>query len=380
MLPSDGEIEVGFRHDTAIAGCARPVVADEAVGKQTRMPRRAGLGFRMPAERRQGQARNRLKEIYRPIRAGLRRMELALAALARDRSEFIRPMAQYLLRRQGKRVRAALVLISSWAGRTPSAMAPRLAAILELIHAASLIHDDIVDGAAMRRNQPSLHVIWGNRMSVLMGDYMVVQGLGLLAERFPMSVTAELADAAKRLCEGEIEETDMAYRATMSVERYLRIIGNKTAALMASACVSGAMISGSSRGVCRALSGYGYSLGMAFQLVDDVLDYAGEEGQVGKPLRADLAGGRFTIPVLHIRSVMGEAEGRRLERLLKPSSLSNGGAARVAALVRERGGLAYTERLAKMYVDRAVASLSGLPGVVRGPLEDLAAYALERRN
>jgi geranylgeranyl pyrophosphate synthase len=310
----------------------------------------------------------------------MRRVEGLLAVAAEESSPAIRPMARHLLKGSGKRIRAALVLFSARAGRTVPALSIELAAALEMLHVASLVHDDILDGAEIRRNVKALHAVWGTRRSVLMGDYLVVRNLCRLADRVPPAVTRDLLRSAEELCDGEIEETAVAFRADVTERRYLSIIGRKTAALMASAAWSGAALAGAPGHLQEDLRRYGRAFGMAFQLVDDALDFSGDGAEMGKPVGTDLAEGKFTMPVLYLKRVLGGRDARRLKRLLSRGALSNGGATEVAALAREGGGVAHTFEKAGAYIREALESIGAVPARVRRPLAELANYALARRK
>jgi len=321
-----------------------------------------------------------LAGITRPIRRELARMERVMEEVAGRSGFLIRPMARHLLRGPGKRIRASLVLFSARAGRADPREAARLAAAVEMLHTASLIHDDILDRAPVRRNQPSLHARWGTHRALLMGDYLLAENFHSLASRFPLEVTRVLLEAARRACEGEIEETGMAFRTDQSERRHLDVIARKTGALMAAACEAGAILGGARPAVRRSLRRYGREFGVAFQLVDDALDFSGDAGLIGKPVGSDIGEGRFTMPVLCLRRILRGGERRRFMRLLRPAALSNGGAREVIDLVRTRGGLACALERAGERLDRALRALDGVPPVARAPLAALAAYALERRR
>jgi len=331
---------------------------------------------------RQAAAEAVLKRLYRPIAPGLRETERELARAALESGHVIRPMAQHLLKRQGKRVRAALVLFTARAGG--ASVSPRkaaeLAAAVEMLHMASLIHDDILDASATRRNQPSLHAVYGTHLAVLMGDYLFARNFCTVADRFPLPITRSLLNAAKLLCDGEIEEAAVTFQSDISEERYLDIIDKKTAALMAAACEAGAILGGATPAARKGLARYGRAFGMAFQLIDDALNFSGDEREVGKPVGSDIVEGKFTMPVLSLRSLLTGAEHDRFMRLLTPPSLSNGGARKVIGMVKEHGGVATTLDRAEAYLHEALAALAPVPAPARRPLEALAGYALDRRT
>lgn len=329
---------------------------------------------------REAPSEESLREIYRPIRRDLFRTERLLARAAFESSRFIRPMARYVLGRPGKRIRAALALFSARAGRTVPDRAAELAAAVEMLHVASLVHDDILDGATVRRNQRSLHAAWGVHRAVLTGDYLFARNFCLLADRLPLSVMRCLLQASQLLCDGAIEETDVAFNAGVSEDRYLKIIGKKTAALMAAAGEGGAILAGAPPPVRVALRTYGHSFGMAFQLIDDALDFSARQRVIGKPVGADLVEGKFTMPVLHVRHVLKGRDYRDFRRLLTPVALSNGATRQVVGMVRRHGGLEHTFERAGSYLGKALAAIEDVPERARAPLRKLAIYAMGRRK
>ncbi len=338
------------------------------------------LAARLGAAARVGASESVLRGLYRPIAGDLARTERVLAAVAEEGGHVIRPMARHLLKRPGKRVRAALVLFSARSGRADPALAAELAAAVEMLHMASLVHDDILDGAPTRRKQPSLHAAWGTHRAVLMGDFLFARTFSRLARHFPLPITCSLLSAAQELCDGEIEETDVTFQSGITEERYLSIIRKKTAALMAGACESGAILAGSPAGVRAGLRRYGEAFGMAFQLIDDALNFSGDAAEVGKPVGSDIAEGKFTMPVLGVRRALKGDAHRRFMRLLTPPSLSNGGARAVIGLVKAHGGVEHTLDRAETYLREALAAIQPAPAAARDPLSALAGYALQRRT
>lgn len=319
-----------------------------------------------------------LWRIYGPVRADLERMERVLSSMARRSGHLVRPMACHLIRKRGKRIRPALVLLSALSGRTRGPYLPELAAAIEMLHMASLVHDDIIDGASRRRNQVSLHKMWGTHLSVLMGDFLFAKVSWVVSTMFSTEVMKILMRASQQLCDGAIEETAMAFHNEITEKRYLEIIDKKTASLMSAACECGAAAACAPPRVVRAMGDYGRAFGMAFQLMDDALDFSGDEEKLGKPVGSDIMEGKFTMPVLFLRSHLKEGGWDRIARLLTPESLSNGGARKVIALVKGNGGIERTLERANMYLEDARNSLARVPERTRVPLIALAEYASRR--
>jgi len=321
-----------------------------------------------------------LGRIYRPIAGSLARAELAMRRTASESHHLVRYMSSYLLRRPGKRIRGALVLFSARAGHAEPGKAAKLAAIVEMLHLASLVHDDIIDGADRRRGLRALHAVWGIRPSILMGDYLFSRVANLLIAGFPPGVLKPILRAAEAMCDGEIEEEAVAFNSRVDMKRHLGILKRKTAELMAAACEAGGILGGASPQERRALRNYGLAFGMGFQLTDDGLNFSGTESELGKPVKSDLTEGRFTCPLLFLRGKLRDAERQRLLGLLNRRALSNGGVARVEEMVERNGGVARTLELAASFFRRARKSLRGVPASAAGPLADLARYAEGRRR
>jgi len=287
-------------------------------------------------------------------------------------------MATHLIRKPGKRIRAALVLFSARVGRADPVRVAQLAAVVEMLHMASLVHDDILDGSKKRRSQASLHSVWGTHLSVLMGDYLFTRLAGMLTSSFHREVLKVVIRAAEDMVRGEIEEEDAAFRHSLPVARHLEIIRLKTAELMAASCEAGAALAGASPSVRRALRKYGLEFGMGFQLTDDALNFSAKEGKVGKPVGSDLGEGRFTYPLLSLLRKLRGGERRRLLSILNKSALSNGGAGRVIEMVRNSGCISGTIGLAERRFISANQALRGVSPVVARPLSMLAEYASRR--
>jgi len=319
-----------------------------------------------------------LRELYQPIEPGLKRVEAILREISRGSSPVIREMAVHLIRKPGKRVRAALVLFSARSGHSDPVRAAQLAAVVEMLHMASLVHDDILDGSKNRRSQPALHSVWGTHLSVLMGDYLFTRLAGMLTSSFHREVLKVVIRSAEDMVRGEIEEEAAAYRNSLPVAGYLGIIRLKTAELMAASCEAGATLAGASPAVRRSLRKYGLEFGMGFQLTDDALDFSANEREIGKPVGSDLREGRFTYPLLSLLKKLRGGDRRRLVSMLNKSALSNGGAGKVVEMVRKSGCVPGTLQLAERRFIAANYALRGVPATAARSLSKLADYASRR--
>ena len=226
------------------------------------------------------------------------------------------PYVAYLLNTNGKRIRPALAFLSGGATGEVSDNHHKLAVILELIHVATLVHDDIIDGAEIRRQAPTANAKWGSALSVLLGDCLFSNDLMLSTEFDDSVIGRKVAIAANEVCSGEIIQTQRRFDLQLTREDYFSIIRMKTAALFAAAMELGARLNGQGVEVCEALRDFGYHLGTAYQVYDDCIDLVGEEQEYGKTLRTDLNKGKLTLPILNLLGSATDRQREKLNRLL----------------------------------------------------------------
>lgn len=271
-------------------------------------------------------------------------------------SESVYPLVQdastHLIKAGGKRLRPALVLVTSRAGENGRIETDLAAAAVELLHLASLYHDDVIDETKIRRGAPSVHSKWGNEVAILAGDFLFASG-SLLGARAGAEVPEILARALADVCEGQIAETERVGDPSRSASQYVETIRRKTAALFRAACELGATTSGADDDVRTRLASFGENLGLAFQMVDDLLDFVGDPRVTGKTPGTDLREGVFTLPVL-IASQRDPSFAAELE----PGRRELG---RVLPLLESTGALDATFDQARFYVDQAGDALSQLP-------------------
>ena len=237
-------------------------------------------------------------QAFELINPHLYTVEERIRAQAKAFDPAVEGYVSYVCGAGGKRLRPALALLSAGATGKITASHVDLAVILELIHIATLVHDDIMDGAELRRDQPSANAKWGNAITVLLGDCLFAHALRLSTNFSNSDFSRRIADAAAEVCSGEIVQTQRRFDLKLSTADYYRIIEMKTAALFSAACELGAFISEASPPVIGALKSFGSKLGVAYQIYDDILDLAGSEEETGKTLGTDLRKGKFTLPVL----------------------------------------------------------------------------------
>jgi octaprenyl-diphosphate synthase len=257
-----------------------------------------------------------LKHTFELINAQLYSVEERIRQQARAFDPAVEGYVAYAIESRGKRLRPALALL---AGGATGAIGPAhfdLAVVVELIHAATLVHDDILDGADKRRGQPTANAKWGNAISVLLGDCLFAHALKLSTNFSNGEISRRIAHAASDVCSGEIIQTQRRFDLKLSVPDYYKIIEMKTAALFAAATELGALINEASPEVISALRCFGLRLGTAYQIYDDCLDLAGDEIKAGKTLGSDLRKGKLTLPVLHLLQHSDDAERQRLSEII----------------------------------------------------------------
>ena len=289
----------------------------------------------------------------------------------------IRQVSEYIINGGGKRLRPALVLLAAGACGYSGSAHYQLAAVVEFIHTATLLHDDVVDDSDLRRGQATANALFGNAASVLVGDFLYSRSFQMMVELKNMRVMEVLANATNTIAEGEVLQLLNCHNPGVTEEDYLHVIRYKTAKLFQAAGQIGAVISQATPEVEDSLSRYGLHLGTAFQLIDDVLDYSGDHVETGKNLGDDLAEGKPTLPLIYAMQ-RGTLEQARLIR----HAVEHGGLQEfrpVLATIRDTGALDYTRRQANLESQRAMEAVASLPqSSYRDSLLQLAAFAVSR--
>jgi octaprenyl-diphosphate synthase len=288
-------------------------------------------------------------------------------------------VATYIIYAGGKRLRPLLVLLAARACGHEGEQHIDAAAIIEFIHTATLLHDDVVDASSLRRGRETANEVFGNATSVLVGDFLYSRAFQMMVALNRMSIMNIVADATNAIAEGEVLQLMNAHDANTSEERYIDVIRRKTARLFQAGAQIGAVLGDASPLIEDSLARFGKHIGTAFQLVDDALDYQADEASLGKHLGDDLAEGKPTLPLIYAMQ-HGDAGQREMIR----QAIERGGLVQLAEITRavaSLGGLAYTARLAQSEVDQALAALAPLPETVfKEGLSELAKFAVARKN
>ena len=296
---------------------------------------------------------------------------------------FVDMAVQHVVEGGGKRLRPILVVLSAKVCGYEGSDAHTLAAVVELIHVASLVHDDVLDEAAIRRGRETLQTKWGNKVAVLVGDYLHARVLSMLvSRRADDPAMAILADTTQAMCEGEVIHAYKSGDFDISEAEYLKIISFKTGKLIAASCTLGAHLGNPAETQqIEALTTYGQQIGTAFQIVDDLLDFTEDSDTLGKDAFGDLREGKLTFPIIYARSVCDDDEKQTLEKVLNPGTDETEAIAFVEALFQRYGVETHCLKIAQGYADRAKAALSTLPKTpARSALEHLADYVVSRES
>ncbi|MCR6495616.1 polyprenyl synthetase family protein [Thermomonas sp. S9] len=305
----------------------------------------------------------------------------ALDALIRRRLAsdvvLINQIAEYIIGAGGKRLRPLLLLLAAGALGHRGADAHQLAAVVEFIHTSTLLHDDVVDESELRRGRRTANAVWGNAASVLVGDFLYSRSFQLMVELERMDVQKLLADTTNMIAEGEVLQLLHVRNPDTDEAAYLRVIERKTAILFAAATELGALLAGADAATRQALRAYGLALGYAFQIADDVLDYAADAATLGKNLGDDLAEGKMTLPLIHAMRQADAATCAQLRRIVEHGDRD--GMPAVQAAIARAGSLDYSRARALEHARAAEGALAALPdNAYTEALRGLARYAVSR--
>jgi octaprenyl-diphosphate synthase len=294
---------------------------------------------------------------------------------------FIQRAGEYINQSGGKRVRPALLLLSARLLGHDGEEEVTYGAVVELIHTATLIHDDIIDHASLRRGQPTLNNLWGNNLTVLLGDWIYTKAMQMALSHGQIEVVQRLCDATLRMTEGELLAFQRLGAIDLTVDEYFEIIDRKTAHLFSAACSIPSLIPPARPEAGPALARYGRALGICFQLVDDLLDFTARESELGKPVLSDLKEGKLTLPLILLLPRVAAAERRLIETVLEDRSFSRVSAQQILELVRSQGTLEEVTETAEGYAAAARRELSVFPASdTRDALELTPDFVLQRRS
>ena len=321
-----------------------------------------------------------LDDLLRPIQAELNKFQHYFEDSLKSHVFLINQVMKYVIAQKGKKMRPMLLLLSAKLNGECTEQTYAAASLVEVMHTATLVHDDVVDEAETRRGLPSINSIWRNKISVLIGDYLFSKALVRMVELKDPQMLELLARTADKLVTGEIDQIDRARSDTMTEAAYYEMIEDKTASLVASACKLGAMTTSNDPETHDALYEYGRNFGIAFQIKDDLFDFEGRASSVGKPIGLDVKHNMETLPLIYALQQAGKQQAREFKRLSKRGSDSSI-RKYVLEFINNYGGLEYTKERLQHYSDQAKASLEGFPeGPIKHSMTQFIDFNIQREK
>ena len=312
-----------------------------------------------PLTQGNGTAMREIDDVYALVRDEMQLVNAMIMERLRSDVALINQMGAYIVNSGGKRLRPVLNLLSANAMGYQGRLHINLATIIEFIHTATLLHDDVVDASDLRRGHDTANAIWGNEAAVLVGDFLYSRSFEMMVEVGNMPIMEVLAHATNTIAEGEVMQLLNCHDPETTEERYLNVIRCKTAKLFEAATRLGGIIAGAEDKQIKQLADYGMHLGTAFQIIDDVLDYSATPDEIGKNIGDDLAEGKPTLPLIYTMAHGTPAEAALIRDAIENASRDN--IDKVRHAIETTGAIAYTARAAQAEAERALASLAGLP-------------------
>lgn len=321
----------------------------------------------------------RLDDIKAPIAREMDEFEFKFRDSMKTRILLLDRIMNYIVKRKGKQMRPMFVFLSAGTCGKINESTYRGAALIELLHTASLVHDDVVDDANYRRGFFSVNALWKNKIAVLVGDFLLARGLILSVENKDFSLLGIVSKAMKEMSEGELLQMEKARRLDIDEAVYYEIIRQKTASLIASCCAVGASSSGADESVVEKMREFGEKIGMAFQIKDDLFDYG--EDEIGKPLGIDIKEKKMTLPLIFALNNASWLEKRKIIGIVKNESQKSKKVKEVIDFVKKSGGIQYANQTMNKYYDEAMLLLQSLPeSAYKNSLRQLVQFTIERNN
>lgn len=321
----------------------------------------------------------RLEDIKVPIAREMDEFEQKFRDSMKTRIMLLDRIMNYIVKRKGKQMRPMFVFLSAGTCGTINDSTHRGAALIELLHTATLVHDDVVDEANYRRGFFSINALWKNKVAVLVGDFLLSKGLLLSVENKDYHLLNIVSNAVREMSEGELLQIEKSRKLDITEEVYYQIIRQKTASLIASCCAVGASSSGATEEVVSTMRIFGEKIGMAFQIKDDLFDYGEEE--IGKPLGIDIKEKKMTLPLIYALSKAGWLEKRKMISIIRNNSDKPKKVKEVISFVKQSGGIEYANEVMNRYHQEALSLVSELPeSEYKKSLIQLVQYTIERNN
>ncbi|MGC4057624.1 MAG: polyprenyl synthetase family protein [Chitinophagaceae bacterium] len=320
-----------------------------------------------------------MEQVKRLLNKNLIEFEKRFSTLLDGQNAVLKQVLKYFLRSKGKQMRPLFVLLSAKIAGEINDATYRTASMIELLHTATLVHDDVVDDAMQRRNFFSINAVWKNKIAVLVGDYLLAQGLLLSIENEDFELLKITSNAVKEMSEGEILQIEKARKLDITESVYFDIIRSKTASLLASACSAGAFSARKDRKAAEMFREFGEMIGIAFQIKDDLLDYG--YNNTGKPSGGDIKEKKMTLPLIYTLQQAPSGIKRKIIYTVRNNNTDHDKVAEVMQYVREFGGLSYAESQMILYRDKALTILSAFPeSEERDAMEELVNFTISRNK
>jgi len=321
-----------------------------------------------------------LKEISNPIKSELERFDEIFKTALRSNVGLVDLVARYIIRQKGKKIRPLLVLLSAKISGGVTERTYRGATLVELLHTATLIHDDVVDDADKRRGMWSINALFKNKVAVLMGDYLLSRGLMISVDGKDYDFLGVTTSAVKRMSEGELLQIQKTRKLDIDEETYFKVISDKTASLLETCCSIGAMSTTENKDYIEAMRNFGHSLGMSFQIRDDILDYEGTTNLIGKPVGGDIKEKKITLPLIYSLNNVSKNEAAKIRKVLKNGN-DKTKVKDVMQFVHDNNGIDYALKVAEKYSDQAKNSLNIFSdSEIKSSMQNLVDFVTQRKN
>ncbi len=320
-----------------------------------------------------------LKEVTGPIVEDLKIFQKELEEAVNSEIRLINVIGRYILKHRGKHFRPILTILASRVCGKPTLNSYRAAALIEILHIASLVHDDVVDDATLRRGFPSINRVWKNRISVLMGDFLFSKALINMIGLKDFDVLDVISQTAEQMASGEMLQIQKSASRSFSEQSYFDMINRKTASLISASCELGAITTSKTSTDRQAFKNYGAKLGMAFQIKDDLFDFLGQEDNLGKNKGADIRKNLVTLPIIYSYSTLPKSERKQIDRLLRQRRKSTRDLDEITEIIRNAGGFEYAYQKIDEYSNQALDAIAPYPdSIYKQSLTDLVLFNVQR--
>ncbi len=320
------------------------------------------------------------KSIFKPFQSDLNTFHNYFKRTMTSNLRIVDEVAKYIVRHKGKQLRPMLVITSARSINEPTESSYLAAVVVELLHTATLIHDDVVDEAELRRGFPTIHKIWKNKIAILMGDYLLAKSLIIATEIRHLEMMNIIANVAKSMSKGELMQIQKTRKLNITEDEYFQLISDKTASLISACCEIGALTTNATLEQRIILKNFGLNLGIAFQIKDDLLDYQSKTGVLGKPAAHDLKTKKITLPLLYSIQDSSSSDRRKILRMLK-NGIKRKQIDKILEFINEHDGIRKAEEKANHYRDTAITNIQQLPETkARKVLENLTYFVVQREK